>query len=78
MVVYCWVKGCKSRGDKKVKRSFHYIPKVRTTEGEQTLRLSIERRRVWLANIRRKEQPSSTSRICSDHFISGKDIFKMF
>ncbi|XP_023203790.1 uncharacterized protein LOC111611395 [Xiphophorus maculatus] len=72
MVVYCWVKGCKSRGDKKVKRSFHYIPKVRTTEGEQTLRLSIERRRVWLANIRRKEQPSSTSRICSDHFISGR------
>ncbi|XP_014898178.1 uncharacterized protein LOC106953726 [Poecilia latipinna] len=72
MVVYCWVKGCKNRGDKKVKRSFHYIPKVRTTEGEQTLRLSIERRRVWLTNIRRKDQPSSTSRICSDHFISGK------
>uniref|UniRef100_A0A3B3V3R5 THAP domain-containing protein 1 n=1 Tax=Poecilia latipinna TaxID=48699 RepID=A0A3B3V3R5_9TELE len=63
MVVYCWVKGCKNRGDKKVKRSFHYIPK---------------RRRVWLTNIRRKDQPSSTSRICSDHFISGKDIFKLF
>lgn len=71
MVVSCWVKGCSNRADGSVKRSFYYIPKVRVHEGEQTRKLSEERRRSWLANINRKDAPSSTSRICSEHFING-------
>lgn len=72
MVISCWVKGCTNRADGKSQLSFFKIPKIRETEGEDTRILSEERRRVWLANINRKDAPSLHSKICSDHFITGK------
>ncbi|XP_060578256.1 uncharacterized protein LOC132735330 [Ruditapes philippinarum] len=72
MVVSCWVQGCFNTAGDSVKRSFHYIPKIREHEGLQTKELSTERRRVWLANINRKAHPTPSTRICSAHFISGK------
>ncbi|XP_060607928.1 uncharacterized protein LOC132760059 [Ruditapes philippinarum] len=72
MVVSCWVKGCTNRRDSSIQRSFHSIPKVREHEGVKTKELSIERRRLWLANINRKDQPTDSSKICSDHFVTGK------
>ncbi|KAL3858177.1 hypothetical protein ACJMK2_012782 [Sinanodonta woodiana] len=72
MVNTCWVKDCTNRAGGSVKRSFYTIPVVRKFEGEQTKTLSEERRRTWLANINRKDLPSSYSKICSDHFIQGR------
>ena len=73
MVNTCWIRGCKNRADDdEKKRSYFSIPKIREHEGEQTKELSKERRRKWLANIKRKAEPSKYSKICSDHFIGGK------
>ncbi|KAG1695932.1 hypothetical protein GQR58_006430 [Nymphon striatum] len=72
MVISCWVKGCSNRLDGKVKRGFYSIPTVRTFEGEDTQKLSDERRRLWLSNINRKDTPSKYAKICSDHFVHGK------
>ncbi|XP_014677462.1 PREDICTED: uncharacterized protein LOC106817312 isoform X2 [Priapulus caudatus] len=72
MVLSCWIKGCRNRADGKVTRGFYTIPIVRLHEGDQTRILSEERRRVWLANINRKNAPSKYSKVCSDHFVKGK------
>ncbi|XP_053364859.1 uncharacterized protein LOC128534455 [Clarias gariepinus] len=72
MVVSCWVNGCTNRAGGPIKYGFYSIPIVRHHEGEQTQRLSDERRRLWLARINRKEDPSKYSRVCSVHFVNGK------
>ncbi|XP_061843561.2 uncharacterized protein [Nerophis lumbriciformis] len=71
MVISCWVNGCTNRRDGSVQRGFFSIPKIRHNEGEQTRKISEERRRLWLASINRKEEPSQHSKICSDHFVTG-------
>ncbi|XP_060789822.1 uncharacterized protein LOC132894251 isoform X1 [Neoarius graeffei] len=72
MVHTCCIHGFRNKSGDDVKRSFYVIPTVREHEGEQTKKLSIQRRNLWLARINRKDfQPSKHSRVCSDHFISG-------
>ena len=78
MVHACWINGCTNRSDREPKRSWHSIPTVRNTHGEQTQEQSEERRRKWLENIGRKETPSKHSRVCSDHFVTGKKIVNMY
>lgn len=72
MVVSCWVRGCTNRAEGDDKLCFFLIPKVREHEGEFTKTLTEERRRIWLANINRTEEPSKHSRICAAHFIEGR------
>ncbi|XP_052260820.1 uncharacterized protein LOC127864990 [Dreissena polymorpha] len=72
MGVSCWVKGCCNGADNSVRRDFYSIPTVRENEGDFTKTLSEDRRRLWLANINRKDAPTKYSKICSDHFINGK------
>ena len=72
MVLSCWVNGCKNRHDDSVKRSFFRFPKIIVHEDENTRKISEERRRAWLANVNRKDVPTQYSRICSDHFVTGK------
>jgi len=78
MPYLCAVYGC---GHNSTRESglfrFYRIPSLIQNQGEQTLRLSKERRRTWLNNINRAdsdltEQKSKTTRVCSDHFITGK------
>ena len=54
------------------KKSLKFFSVVRKSEGQETLRLSEARRRLWLARIRRKDEPSQYSRVCSDHFVNGE------
>ncbi|KAL3883598.1 hypothetical protein ACJMK2_029923 [Sinanodonta woodiana] len=57
MVNFCAVFGCENRAD------------------QQTLQLSEERRRMWLSKIGRSDIKISNfpyTRVCSDHFVSGK------
>ncbi|XP_061737831.1 zinc finger protein 280C isoform X2 [Nerophis ophidion] len=72
MVVSCWVNGCTNRRQSSVKRGFFSIPRIRRHEGELTQKISEDRRRAWLASINRKDEPSQSSKICSDHFVTGK------
>lgn len=51
---------------------FFAIPKIREHEGDFTKALTEDRRRLWLKNINRKTEPTKYSKICSDHFITGR------
>ena len=77
MPYLCAVYGC---GHNSTRESglfrFFRIPSIIKNQGEQTLKLSTERRRTWLNNISRAdsdltEEKIETTRVCSDHFISG-------
>ena len=71
MVKVCVVSGCSNR-QKKGGVSFFSIPGVIESQGAKTKELSSQRRTLWLARINRKNwSPSSSSRVCGDHFISG-------
>ncbi|WAR11745.1 hypothetical protein MAR_025925 [Mya arenaria] len=72
MPSFCAVFGCSNRHDRENDRSYYRLPKVITHQGEQTKKLSQDRREKWLSNIARDDlKPSSYDnlRICSDHFI---------
>ena len=73
MVNFCAVFGCGSRGDRD-KKSFFRLPAVITHQGNDTMELSKRRREKWLARISRdiKESNLAYTRVCADHFISGK------
>ena len=75
MVISCWVKGYSNRADRTIKRGFYSIPVIRENEGDFTKSLSEDRRRQWLANIKRKDAPTKYSKICSDHFITGRYMY---
>ena len=74
----CAVYGCghNSKRDKD-KYNFFRFPSVINHQGEETRKLSEERRRQWLANINRADfddKKADHSRVCSHHFISGNKI----
>ena len=74
----CAVFGC-SHNSKREKGKFKFFrfPSILLHQGEETKKLSEERRRQWLANINRADLDDAKadhSRVCSDHFISGNTI----
>ena len=73
----CAVFGC-SHNSKREKGKFQIFrfPSVLLYQGEETRKLREERRRQWLANINRVDLDAKAdhSRVCSNHFISGKTI----
>lgn len=75
MVNFCAVYGCSNRSNRERNRSFFRIPAIIYHSDEKTKNLSRERRQRWLAMIQRQDLTDSqivSTRICSDHFISGK------
>lgn len=61
MVISCSAFGCSNRQGQKEGLSFYRFL------------ANVERRLKWIAAVKRENwQPSSTSRICSEHFISGR------
>ncbi|XP_035675976.1 uncharacterized protein LOC118415445 isoform X3 [Branchiostoma floridae] len=74
MPCYCIVLNCQTPSRAKG-RSYCRIPAIITNQGEETQRLSEERRRLWLAAINRGELTENTlqhARVCGAHFVSGK------
>lgn len=66
----CCAIGCKNRHGQSKEIHFHRIPSTRTPFEE-------ERRALWLQAINRtdwNEDTIANARICSAHFISGKDF----
>lgn len=73
MVHTCCVIGCSNRRGKKEGVSFYRIPAVIRSQGPEWQQLSSERRSSWIAAIRRADwMPNKLTRVCSEHFVSGK------
>ena len=75
MVATCVVIGCTNRATKGaiIKRTYHKVPKVNTSHGEQTETVTRKRREAWIAAVGRPGwEPTPFSKVCSDHFVSGK------
>ena len=80
----CFINGCFNKDDKKRKLSFYSFPNISGRQHTPTetgfmaerhakeQKLLNERRSRWLTAINRKEPPSKSAKVCSDHFISGK------
>ena len=59
------------------KFQFFRFPSILLHQGEETNKLSEERRRQWLANINRADLDDTKAdrcRVCSNHLISGNTI----
>jgi len=68
----CCIKDCYNRGGRD-KVSFHFIPTKVVHLGMRTRELSARRQREWMAHINRKNwAPNKYTKVCSDHFISGR------
>ncbi|KAL3888116.1 hypothetical protein ACJMK2_000496 [Sinanodonta woodiana] len=76
----CGSVGCSNRKGvkkkkKKKKLSFFKVPKIFTGQGEETLKLSEERRHLWKAAINRKdidtEERWERTFVCAKHFVGG-------
>ena len=66
--------GCGNDSAKRKDISFFRVPKVIKHQGEQTEKLSEERRRLWITAISRAditEKILEHDRVCGEHFVSG-------
>ncbi|KAL3888493.1 hypothetical protein ACJMK2_000860 [Sinanodonta woodiana] len=74
MVNYCRVVGCHNRSDRETHLKYYRLPKVVKNQGEECVKLSEERRRLWLARLQQNFDGKNIEniRVCSAHFISGK------
>ena len=75
MPSFCLIVGCSNDKKRRPDLSFCRVPKVITSQGEQTEILSNERRTRWLAAISRDDLTESkleNDRVCGIHFHSGK------
>lgn len=73
----CAVFNCGYHNTRDKECSFLRIPKIITHQGEQTSKLSAERRQQWIKNIKGDskdltEKKIDGTRVCSAHFASGQ------
>lgn len=72
MVNSCCVFKCTKRRGRDEGVFFFSIPAVIEFQGTKTKELSLKRRQAWIASINRKDWlPSKSSRVCSEHFLTG-------
>lgn len=78
MPSFCLIVGCSNNKRKNPELCFCRVPKIVTTQGEETEILSTERRPRWLAAISRAdltEKILENDRVCGIHFQSGKAAY---
>lgn len=78
MPSFCLIVGCSNNKRKNPELCFCRVPKIVTTQGEETEILSTERRTRWLAAISRAdltEKILENDRVCGIHFQSGKAAY---
>ena len=74
---FCAVYKCGHNSVRDCDYNYFRIPKIISNQGDETKLLSAERRQQWRKNIHRAQHDLTdkkieNSRICSDHFVSGK------
>ena len=74
----CAVKDCNNKSSNKKEGSriqYFRFPAIRKNGGPKLRKLCEDRRRQWIANIRRKDldyKKVEHTRVCSNHFINGE------
>lgn len=70
---HCCVIGCSNKRGRKKGVTFHRIPAIIRNQGKKCQELSSKRRSRWIAAIKREQwMPNELTRLCSEHFTSGK------
>ena len=80
MLSFCAVFNYSNRADREKDKSSYRFPSFVKNNGEEGLKLQKSRREKWLAQMSRKdltERKLENTRVCSDHFLTGKllDIY---
>ncbi|XP_013393134.1 uncharacterized protein LOC106160908 [Lingula anatina] len=75
----CGIVGCPSNSNKEKGLRFYKIPRIIKNQGEETRRLSEERRRLWKAAVNRKdirsEEKWDRTTLCAKHFVDGEKAY---
>ncbi|XP_063056368.1 uncharacterized protein LOC134450456 [Engraulis encrasicolus] len=73
MPQFCAVLGCSSRSNREKGKGYYRLPKVITHKGEKWKKLTEQRRKKWIANLRlqTRRAESANTRVCGDHFVNG-------
>lgn len=73
MPQFCAVFGCSNRSNREKGKGYYRVPKVIVHRGEKWKKLSEQRRKKWIANLRLKTKGAETAyaRVCGDHFVKG-------
>lgn len=66
--------GCTNRKQREKDKSFFKVPSVVTRRGEKARETSKRRREKWLSKLSllSKVMESPHARVCSDHFVNGR------
>ena len=74
IVNFCAVLGCSNRSNREKDKGYCRIPAIVSRSKPKKQALSVERRAIWLARLRREDLAAYATvfnRVCGDHFISG-------
>ncbi|XP_035998273.1 uncharacterized protein LOC118564392 [Fundulus heteroclitus] len=73
MPMFCVVYGCSNRSNREKEKSFYRVPKIVVHKGENCKKLTEQRRKKWILNLRLRSggAESANARVCSDHFVGG-------
>ena len=74
-MVICAIVGCGTRSVRGKGVYMARMPSIITNQGEEMRKLTDERRKAWISAISRRYLTDSimkNSRICSNHFVSGR------
>ena len=75
MPSFCAVFNCSTRADREKDKSYYRFPTIVRNNVEEGLKLSKLRKEKWITQICRKdltERKLENTRVCSDHFLTGK------
>ncbi|KAM4527725.1 uncharacterized protein PAE49_024445 [Odontesthes bonariensis] len=69
----CFVFGCCNRSNREKGKGYYRVPKVIAHRGEKWKKLTQQRRKKWIANLRLQTgvAESANARVCGDHFVKG-------
>ncbi|XP_057711357.1 uncharacterized protein LOC130928650 [Corythoichthys intestinalis] len=73
MPMFCVAYGCSNRSNREKEKKFFRVPKIVVHKGERCKKLTKQRRKKWIANLRllSRGAESANARVCSDHFVRG-------
>lgn len=74
-MVFCLIVGCGNKSGRDKGLHFSRVPSVVINQGEETEKLTKERRSHWISAISREdltEEILANDRVCGRHFVSGK------
>ncbi len=72
MPMFCVVYGCSNRSNREKGKGFYRVPKIVTHKGEKCKKLTEQRHKKWIFNVRLRSggAESVNARVCSDQLAS--------